>query len=70
MPKPHSINEFESQALLRVFMHADGGQILASATLERDVKYLIGQVEASLGIRINVQVSRVLDTLALAVERP
>ena len=69
MPRPHSLNELEAQAIVRLLMHAAGDQILQADTLARDVNYLLAQAGASLGIGLNIQVSRVLDTLALSVPR-
>ncbi len=63
------LNSLEAQAIVRLMMHMSGDQVLYAATLQRDVRFLLARASASLGIDLDVQVSRVLDTLALAVPR-
>ena len=61
------MNAHEGQAVVRLLMHLSGSQILAEATLKRDVGDLLYAASVGVGIVVNVNTANVLRTLSLAV---
>ena len=61
------MNAAEGQAIVRLFYHLAGSQILSEATLKRDVGDLLYAASVGVGIVVDVNTANVLHTLSLAV---
>jgi len=61
------VNARDGQTWNRVFMHLSGKQVLAEATIKRDIEYLLYDASVAVGVRSDIDVIAILRILALVV---